>query len=113
MAELKRVRLEEDLQHYLETQAERILGKTPEALTPIDYSTLVNRALYEHKLAHGITLKMPLGRLVDWLLSFTPSARNVAVMPQGRAGEAAATAVEADDFSLDYQLGELFEQEAA
>jgi hypothetical protein len=113
MAELKRVRLEEDLQQYLETQAERILGKTPETLTPIDYSTLVNRALYEHKLAHGITRKMPLGRLVDWLLSFSPSARNFSFIPQGRAGESVAVAAEADDFSLDYQLGELFEQEAA
>jgi hypothetical protein len=112
MAELKRVRLEEDLQHYLETQAERILGKTPETLTSIDYSTLVNRALYEHKLAHGISLKMPLGRLMDWLMSFTPAARNLAVIPQGRAGETATT-VETDDFSLDYQLGELFEGEAA
>jgi hypothetical protein len=41
MAELKRVRLEEDLQQYLETQAQRILGKTPEKLTSVDYSTLV------------------------------------------------------------------------
>jgi hypothetical protein len=121
MAELKRVRLEEDLQQYLETQAQRILGKTPEKLTSVDYSTLVNRALYEHKLAQGITCKMPLGRLLDWVLNLTSSARNLSLIPQGRAGESAMgkaspeaiPQAEPDDYSLDFQLGELFEQEAA
>lgn len=113
MAELKRVRLEEDLQQYLETQAERILGKSPEALTPVDYSILVNRALYEHKLAHGMTRNLPLGRLVDWLLNLSTSARNLSFMPSARAGEGTTTANQPEDYSFDAQLGDLFEQEAA
>ncbi|AKG24908.1 hypothetical protein [Calothrix sp. 336/3] len=112
MAELKRVRLEEDLQQYLETQSERILGKAPETLTPIDYSTLVNRALYEHKLAHSMTRNLPLGRLVDWLLNLPASARNLSVIAPRRVGEGTTTS-EPDDYSFDAQLGDLFEQEAA
>lgn len=111
MAENRRVRLEDDLEKYLASQAERVLGKSPEELTPADYSTLTNRCLYEHRQVTGLTHRIPLGRLVDWLLTLPPSGRNLSLIQQGRGGE--PVIAPAEDFSFDAELGDLYEQEAA
>jgi hypothetical protein len=54
MAENTRVRLEPDLESYLKTQAERVLGKSGEKLTGAELTTLTNRVLYEHKIAQSM-----------------------------------------------------------
>lgn len=113
MAENRRVRLEEDVERYLATQAERVLGKPAADLTPADYSTLTNRCLYEHRQATGLAHRLPLARLMDWLLTLGPSARHLSLLQQDRGGASMPAPAEPDDYTLDYQLGELFEQDAA
>jgi hypothetical protein len=101
MAENRRIRLEGDIESWLLTHAERVLGKPSEHLTAGDYSTLVNRILYEFKL-----LTRPTG------LS-TSMIPMVAAEGQGRGRIPSPASAIREDYSFDAQLGDLFEQEAA
>ena len=113
MAENRRVRIEDDIENYLKTHAERVLGKNPEGLTAADYSTLTNRLLYEHKLAQGLAVQFPLGRLIEWLAHILPAASsNITLFPQQKTSSLSQVE-EPEDFSFDAALGDLYEEEAA
>src|ERR687886_252658 len=51
MAANTRVRIEPDIEQYLRSQGERVLGIPADKLSGADITTLTNRLLYEHKLA--------------------------------------------------------------
>jgi hypothetical protein len=99
--ENRRIRLEGDIENWLLTHAERVLGKSAGHLTAGDYSTLVNRILYEFKL-----LTCPNGLSA----SMIPM---VAAEGQGRGLVLSPAPAIRDDYRFDAALSDLFEQEAA
>jgi hypothetical protein len=111
MAENRRVRIEDDIETYLLSHAERVLGKNPDNLTTTDYSTLTNRLLYEHKLAQGITHQFPVNRLLDWLISLMAgTGKQISILPSPKSS--LPQPEEPEDFSFDAQLGDLYEEAA-
>jgi hypothetical protein len=50
MAQNKRIRLEPDIEAYVRSQSERVIGVPTEQVAGADLTTLANRLLYEHKL---------------------------------------------------------------
>lgn len=72
MAQNTRVRLDPDIEAYLRSQSERVLGIVPEKLTGADLTTLTNRALYEHKLAQTMMRQEFIPRLLGWLKGVLP-----------------------------------------
>ncbi|OKH31732.1 hypothetical protein NIES2101_41260 [Calothrix sp. HK-06] len=77
MAENVRVRIECDIEEYLKSQSQRVLGKSSESITGADLSTLANRLIYEHKQAWKIVERMPFERLLSWVINLIPGARVV------------------------------------
>jgi hypothetical protein len=51
MATNTRVRIDSDIEAYIKSQSERVMGIEPDKLSASDLTTLTNRILYEHKLA--------------------------------------------------------------
>jgi hypothetical protein len=82
MAENTRVRLEPDLENYLKTQAERVLGKSGEKLTGAELTTLTNRVLYEHKIAQSMARQVPLAKLFNWVMGLVPGSGSKVVALQ-------------------------------
>lgn len=114
MAENRRVRLDYDIEAYLKTHAERVLHKSHDTLTSVDYSTLVNRLLYEHKLAQGVTRKIPFSTLLEWVIGLlSGSVRNLAIVSPQTSSTPMSHVLTPEDFSFDAALGDLYEQEAA
>ncbi|MDZ8260620.1 hypothetical protein [Nostoc sp. ChiQUE01b] len=114
MAENRRVRLDYDIEAYLKTHADRVLHKSPGTLTAVDYSTLVNRLLYEHKLAQGVVRKIPFSTLLDWAIGLlSGSVRNLAIVSPQKSSTPVSHSLTPEDFSFDAALSDLYEQEAA
>ena len=82
MAENTRVRLEPDIEAYLKSQAERVLGKSGEKLTGAELTTLSNRVIYEHKIAQGMARQVPFSKLFNWLMGLVPSSASKVVALQ-------------------------------
>lgn len=80
MAENTRVRLEPDIETYLKSQAQRVLGK-PE-VTGAELSTLTNRIIYEHKIAQSMARQVPFARLFNWLMGLVPGSGSKVVALQ-------------------------------
>ena len=74
MAENTRVRLEPDIETYLKSQAERVLGKSGEKLSGAELTTLTNRVVYEHKIAQSMARQVPFTKLFNWLMGLVPGS---------------------------------------
>ena len=113
MAEGKRGRLDSDIEAYLQSQSERILGKLGTQLTGAELTTLVNRVVYEHKLGSGLAKQIPLARVFNWLTGLVPGS-NSKVVPLGQSSaDAPALQASPESFDFDADLGDLYEDEAA
>lgn len=109
MAENTRVRIELDIEQYLKTQSERVLGKPPSQVTTGDLTTLTNRMLYEHKQAHQLMSLIPITRILNWITNLNSNNKVVAlpsVIQQPGLEQV-------DDFSFDAELADMFDKEAA
>lgn len=69
-----RIRLEADIETYLRSQSERVLGIPTAELTAADVTTLTNRIIYEHKLAQAMMRQEFIPRLLGWLKGIMPGS---------------------------------------
>jgi len=102
MAENTRVRLEPDIESYLKSQAERVLGKSGEKLTGAELTTLTNRVLYEHKIAQSMARQVPFAKLFNWLMGLVPGSKVVALQTSSDTPALQASKTEALDFEADF-----------
>lgn len=112
MAENTRVRLEGDIEQYLKSQAERVLGKSPDFVTGADLTTLTNRLLYEHRLAHSFAARIPFGKLFNWLMNLDKSGSQVVSNSRSPDKPALKSSEPEDSFDFDADLADQFEDAA-
>jgi hypothetical protein len=116
--ERARIRLDSDIEQYLKNQSERVLGKTETELDGADLTLIANRLLYEHKLAQSLAKKVPLTRLVNWLMSWVSGDGKVIALdwkePQALKPSEPSPQPE-DDFDFDFEanLGDLYDEKIA
>jgi hypothetical protein len=112
--EKARVRIENDIQVYIESQSERVLGKAISELDGADLTTLVNRLLYEHKLGWSMASQVPLARLFNWVIGLVPGNSNkvVSIQAAEQPGLQSAQQQEEDDFSFEAEFTTQFEDAA-
>lgn len=117
MATNTRIRIEPDLEDYLRSQSERVMGKPGDAITGAELTTLTNRLLYEHKLAQAMAKEVPFARLfnsfnrlVEWLPGL---GRNVIPIPQATPTALKEAPPEVDDFNFDADFAAQFEEDEA
>jgi hypothetical protein len=113
--ERTRVRLDADIEEYLKSQSERVIGKSPADCDGADLTTLVNRLVYEHKQAQQLAKALPLARFFNSLTTWL-SGGGSKVVPLNQQGEAMAlkpSQPESEDFGFDADLGDLYESDAA
>jgi hypothetical protein len=114
--ERARIRLDSDIEQYLKNQSERVLGKTETELDGADLTLIANRLLYEHKLAQSMAKKVPLTRLVNWLMSWVPGGGKVIALdwkePQALKPSEPSPQPE-DDFDFEANLGDLYDEKIA
>ena len=112
MATNSRVRIDSDIEVYLRSQSERVLGITPDKLTAADLTTLTNRVLYEHKLAQTMMRQEFISRVLGWLKGVFPS-----VGGNGNKVVAIATqpqpALPSDDLDFAADFAAQFDEDAA
>jgi len=115
MATNTRVRIDSDIEAYIKSQSERVMGIEPDKLSASDLTTLVNRILYEHKLAQTMMRQEFVPRLLGWLKGVLPGVGNgskvVAIAPQQQP--ALPTANEPDDQDFLADFASQFEDSAA
>jgi len=113
MATNSRVRIDADIEAYIRTQSERVMGITPDKLTAADLTTLTNRVLYEHKLAQSMMRQEFIPRLFNWLRGVLPSVggngnKVVAMTPQPQQ-----QALPSDDLDFAAEFAAQFDKDAA
>lgn len=85
MAVNTRIRLEADIEAYLRSQSERVMGISSDKLSGADVTTLTNRIIYEHKLAQSMMRQEFIPRLFGWLKGVVPGlggGKVIAIAPQ-------------------------------
>jgi hypothetical protein len=106
MAENTRVRLEPDIESYLKSQAERVLGKEGGKLTGAELTTLTNRVIYEHKVAQSMARQVPFAKLFNWLMGLVPGSGSgnkvVAMQTSNDTSALQASKPETLDFEADF-----------
>jgi len=104
MAENTRVRLEPDIETYLKSQAERVLGKSGEKLSGAELTTLTNRVVYEHKIAQSMARQVPFTKLFNWLMGLVPGSGSkvVALQTSNDAPALQPSKAETLDFEADF-----------
>ena len=112
--EKARVRIETDIQVYVESQSHRVLGKPINELDGADLTTLVNRLIYEHKLGWSMARQVPLARLFNWVMGLVPGNSNkvVALQAAEQPELQPAQQQEEDDFSFEAEFATQFEDAA-
>ncbi len=113
MATNTRVRIDSDIEVYLRSQSERVLGIESSKLTAADLTTLTNRILYEHRLAQQMMRQEFIPRLFGWLKGVLPglSGNNnkvVAIAPQPQQ-----PALPTDDLDFAADFAAQFDEDAA
>ncbi len=105
MATNTRVRIDSDIEAYIRSQSERVMGIDPDKLTAADLTTLTNRILYEHKLAQTMMRQEFIPRLFGWLKGILPgvsSGKVVAIAPEQPQQPALKPIDEDQDFLADF-----------
>ena len=102
MAANIRIRIEPDIETYLRSQSERVLGVAQGELSATDVTTLTNRVIYEHKLAQSMMRQEFIPRILSWLKGVLPATGNrIAALPA--IEQPALTEAEDDlDFAADF-----------
>ncbi len=113
MAENTRVRVEPDLEQYLKSQSERVLGKPVNQVTGADLTTLVNRIVYEHRVASQMAKQVPFAKLFSWVMNLVPSGGSKVVSLPQQNSSPALKSQEPDSFDFDADLGDLYAEDAA
>ena len=110
MAENTRVRIEPDIEEYLKSQSERVLGKSANKVSTADLTTLTNRILYEHRQAHQLMSLIPIARIFNWLTNLN-SASKVVNLPTA-TDQPVLQSSPVEDFEFDADLADKFEDAA-
>jgi len=123
MATNTRIRIDADIEAYIRSQAERVMGISPDKLTAADLTTLTNRILYEHKLAQTMMRQEFIPRLFSWLKGVLPgvgnSSNKVVAIASGTAQGAIASQPQqpalpaTDDLDFAADFASQFEEDAA
>ena len=105
MAANTRIRIDSDIEVYIRSQSERVMGIPSDKLTASDLTVLVNRILYEHKLTTTMMRQEFIPRLFSWLKGVLPglgsgSNKVVALAPQPQGPALPAT--DDLDFAADF-----------
>jgi hypothetical protein len=117
MAANTRIRIEPDLEDYLRSQAERVIGKSGSEISGAEITTIANRLLYEHKIAQSMVKHEFLPKLFSWVKTILPNLGNGKVVSIGQAEQPALKASEKEkeqdfDFAADFAT-QFDEEEAA
>ncbi len=113
MAVNTRVRIDSDIEAYIRSQSERVMGIPADKLTAADLTTLTNRILYEHKLAQTMMRQEFIPRLFSWLKGVLPgvggnSNKVVAITPQPQQ-----STLPSDDLDFAADFAAQFDEDAA
>ncbi|MBD0345926.1 MAG: hypothetical protein ICV63_14105 [Coleofasciculus sp. Co-bin14] len=103
MAANTRIRIDSDLELYIRSQSERVMGIDSDKLTAADLTTLTNRLLYEHKLTTTMMRQEFIPRLFSWLKGVLPgigSGNKVIAIAQPQ--QPALPATDDLDFAADF-----------
>lgn len=113
MATNTRIRIDADIEAYIRSQSERVMGINPDKLTAADLTTLTNRVLYEHKLAQTMMRQEFIPRLFSWLKGVLPGVGgNSKVVPIAQQPQQAALQP-ADDLDFAADFASQFDEDAA
>jgi hypothetical protein len=112
MAQNTRVRIEPDIEEYLKSQSERVLGKAPDSATGADLTTITNRLLYEHKMAQVMAKQIPFARLFNWVMGIVPGTGSK-VVPLQSAEQPTLKEAAQDNFDFDADFAAQFDEDAA
>lgn len=116
MAANTRIRIEPDLEDYLRSQAERVIGKPGDKVSGAEITTIANRLLYEHKIAQSMVKHEFLPKLFSWIKTILPNIGNGKVVSIGQAGQPALKASEKEkeeDFDFAVNFAVQFDEEEA
>lgn len=111
MATNTRIRIDADIENYIRSQSERVMGIPSEKLTAADLTTLTNRILYEHKLAQTMMRQEFIPRLFSWLKGVLPGLGSKVVAMPAKAEQPALPATDDLDFAADFAAQ--FEEDTA
>lgn len=112
MAQNTRIRLDPDIEAYLRSQSERVMGIVPEKLTGADLTTLTNRILYEHKLAQTMMRQEFIPRLFGWLKGVLPGLGGNGGKVVAIASQPQQPALPSDDLDFAADFASQFEDVA-
>ena len=113
MATNSRVRIDSDIEVYLRSQSERVMGITPDKLTAADLTTLTNRVLYEHKLAQTMMRQEFISRVLGWLKGVLPGVGGNGNKVVAIATQPQQAALPSDDLDFAADFAAQFDEDAA
>ncbi len=115
MAVNTRVRIDADIESYVRSQSERVMGISPDKVTAADLTTLTNRILYEHKLAQSMMKQEFIPRLFSWLKGVLPALGNTSkvVALASQPQQSVLKASEPDDQEFLTDFASQFEDDVA
>lgn len=103
MAANTRVRIEPDIEAYLRSQSERVLGIASSEISAADVTTIANRIIYEHKLAQSMMRQEFIPRMLNWLKGVLPVAgSSTAVLPPTTVEQPISEPDDDLDFAADF-----------
>ena len=113
MATNTRVRIDSDIEVYLRSQSERVLGIDSSKLTAADLTTLTNRIIYEHKLAQSMMRQEFIPRLFSWLKGVLPGVGGNGNKVVAIASQPQQPALPSDDLDFAADFAAQFDEDAA
>ncbi len=114
MAQNTRIRIEPDIEDYLKSQSQRVLGKPTDSVTGADLTTITNRLLYEHRMAQLMARQVPFARLFNWVMSIIPGTGNGKVVQlQQNEQPVLKEATQEDNFDFDADFAAQFQVDDA
>ena len=113
MATNSRVRIDSDIEVYLRSQSERVMGMAPDKLTAADLTTLTNRVLYEHKLAQTMMRQEFIPRVLGWLKGVLPSVGGNGNKVVAIATQPQQPVLPSDDLDFAADFAAQFDEDAA
>ena len=113
MATNTRVRIDSDIESYIKSQSERVMGIGSDKLTAAELTTLTNRILYEHKLAQTMMQQEFIPRLFAWLKAIVPAMGGTGSKVVAIASQPQQPALPTDDLDFAADFAAQFDEDAA
>jgi hypothetical protein len=113
MATNTRIRIDADIETYIRSQSERVMGIDQNKLTAADLTTLTNRILYEHKLAQTMMRQEFIPRLFGWLKGIVPGMGGNSSKVVAIASQPQQPALPTDDLDFAADFAAQFDEDAA